>query len=637
MRKLGLIGALLTATLLVTLSPTAMPEAKADVDVYTTPGTHTVNGREWSTTCEPYSQTQRCRTEIKATVITQKGGRFVKTTGWTFNNLTYVASNRGLWAGNPLGGHAVVGGTAAWTADGRRWRTECDTATTGRNGCRSYIEARVIESAGSGYRWVTRWIFNNMVRFTTAPIDYPTAPPMSTAPSFLKGRRHLTLGNVVTQNMAGTKTKGTGRISNIELDPGGKLGTFRESYWSWSFDDAVESDYGRFRAPIPNRPTGCVAGSKEAADRRLIKVEALPGGTCDVRTARSFLQAPTVRYGTYEALQGNSIRLYWNNSPITETYRNVTPAGRTFSELTLTAASHPGAVNAVGFMFGSLRAPGAGRSLGTLVDAKAEGRAPTSATSMQWVQGLGSSQLVASKQTFRFWQYEKTGAGCIVTPAGTRARPGTGWHSYMCPVGSDGRMVWHHMVGQLVAEGNGLCTLGDTSGCVAAIPRTTSYTIPPGPVGTSIRGCRRSTTTTGWRRSWASRRASTRTRRARSHSCRCTRRSSGSRSVVVSGGAGYPRLHERDPARSDRARARVGDRAGSRRGIRARLRTARAGAAQETEASRPGRRAAALRRPPRPARPATGRGGARPGGLRAGLEASDRALHRVASLERPGR
>ena len=90
------------------LSTMAMQPAAA-LDVYTTPGTHHLNGRDWRTTCEPYSATTRCRTEIYATTVTQVGGRFVPRNGWYFNNLTYVASPRALWAGNPLG-H-----TGAWT------------------------------------------------------------------------------------------------------------------------------------------------------------------------------------------------------------------------------------------------------------------------------------------------------------------------------------------------------------------------------------------------------------------------------------------------------------------------------------------------------------------------------------------
>lgn len=39
-------------------------------------------------------------------------------------------------------------------------------ALTGKNGCRSFATAKVIEQTRSGYRQVTKEIFNNMVRFS---------------------------------------------------------------------------------------------------------------------------------------------------------------------------------------------------------------------------------------------------------------------------------------------------------------------------------------------------------------------------------------------------------------------------------------------------------------------------------------
>ncbi|GAA4895332.1 hypothetical protein GCM10025789_10990 [Tessaracoccus lubricantis] len=157
----------------------ATQPAQAEVDIYITPGNHNVNNRQWRTTCEPYSQTERCRTEIMATVVKYEDGKFVQTTDWAFNNLTYKASPRSLWAGNPLGY------TGAWTAtDGRKWRTECDTPATGRGGCRSYIEADVIASTPGGYEWQRQWIFNNMVRFSTPGTPGPTGP---SDPSEVKG------------------------------------------------------------------------------------------------------------------------------------------------------------------------------------------------------------------------------------------------------------------------------------------------------------------------------------------------------------------------------------------------------------------------------------------------------------------
>lgn len=134
------------------------------VDVYTTPGTHHVNGRDWSTTCEPYSQTKRCTTNIWATQVSHTGGRYVSTTGWVFNNMTYLPSPRKLWSKNNLGKNAN------WSANGRRWRTECDTAATGRNGCRSYIwsSAVVATKTSGGYRYSLKdqWVFNNIVQFS---------------------------------------------------------------------------------------------------------------------------------------------------------------------------------------------------------------------------------------------------------------------------------------------------------------------------------------------------------------------------------------------------------------------------------------------------------------------------------------
>ncbi len=140
--------------------------------VYNTPGYRVVNGREWRTTCEPYSQTKRCTATIKATTVTQVGGRFVVKNDYVFNNMTYLPSPRSLWKNNPLGGNGKVNANVSWTAtDGRKWRTECDTKLTGRGGCRTFAEADVIETISrpgqsNQYRWVTKEIFNNIVQFS---------------------------------------------------------------------------------------------------------------------------------------------------------------------------------------------------------------------------------------------------------------------------------------------------------------------------------------------------------------------------------------------------------------------------------------------------------------------------------------
>ena len=134
---------------------------------YTVPGFHmNLNGRDWYTSCEKYSQTERCRTEIWATQVRIVDGKFVRKTGWYFNNLTYLPyMKRAQWAHNPLGF------TNEWTAaDGRKWRTECDTAATGRGGCRSWILSTVYTAtpkASGGYTFGQRnqWVLNNIVMF----------------------------------------------------------------------------------------------------------------------------------------------------------------------------------------------------------------------------------------------------------------------------------------------------------------------------------------------------------------------------------------------------------------------------------------------------------------------------------------
>lgn len=146
-------------------------------DVYSAPGIRHVNGRQWLTTCEPYSVGQRCRTEIWATTVKQVDGQFVQTNDWVFNNLTYTGITRAKWGTNPLGN------TGSWTADdGREWRTECDTAVSGGNGCRTWAKASLITSdVVNGqriFRWTNDWVVNNLVRFGNTEPGQPVSGPV---------------------------------------------------------------------------------------------------------------------------------------------------------------------------------------------------------------------------------------------------------------------------------------------------------------------------------------------------------------------------------------------------------------------------------------------------------------------------
>ena len=84
-----------------------------------------------------------------------------------FNNLTYLPyMTRAQWADNPLGKTGTFTGT-----DGQPWRTECDTAATGGNGCRTYRWTTVYNAVKSektgGYDFTqeNKWVFNNLVLF----------------------------------------------------------------------------------------------------------------------------------------------------------------------------------------------------------------------------------------------------------------------------------------------------------------------------------------------------------------------------------------------------------------------------------------------------------------------------------------
>lgn len=145
---------------------------------YTTPGVREFNGRMWSTTCEDYSSTvKRCRAEIEATQVRIINGKYEFVTEFMFNNLTYLPSNRKNWTDNPLGKDGQ------FIKDGRVWKTECNTEWTGKNGCRSFIFASVIESTNVGGSWkfekVDKWLFNNVVQFTPVETTPPAPGPLN--------------------------------------------------------------------------------------------------------------------------------------------------------------------------------------------------------------------------------------------------------------------------------------------------------------------------------------------------------------------------------------------------------------------------------------------------------------------------
>ncbi len=231
-----LVALVLPLLVVGTATFTAPQHAAADdIDVYVTPGYQTIRGREWHTTCEKYSSTVgRCRTEIKATQVKLIKGRYVSTYGWVFNNLTYKAAPRSQWSNNNLGK------TAAWTTNGRKWYTECDSPTTGYNGCRSYIWATHVVAKGSGYQQIQSWVFNNMVRFSNDAYGMYSGTGNGTVT--------LPKGATEVYVKGGPAAASSGRFSVRGLDSSGKETEL-------AFDTSLQGQQGGGVIGLANRDT----------------------------------------------------------------------------------------------------------------------------------------------------------------------------------------------------------------------------------------------------------------------------------------------------------------------------------------------------------------------------------------------
>ncbi|AQP43516.1 discoidin domain-containing protein [Tessaracoccus flavus] len=101
---------------------------------------------------DPISPVEQVATlaEFNADTATDSGVDPTDPVGWAFNNLTYLPfMTRAQWANNPLGY------TGTWTAtDGSRWRTECDTALTGKNTCRTFRWTTVYNASPKPGGWL---------------------------------------------------------------------------------------------------------------------------------------------------------------------------------------------------------------------------------------------------------------------------------------------------------------------------------------------------------------------------------------------------------------------------------------------------------------------------------------------------
>lgn len=202
--------ALTVASVASSVAPGLGTPASADIGsaVYTTPGKHMVNGRQWRTSCEVYSTAvYRCRAEIWATQVKPRGSAsgYEVVQGWAFNNLTYLPASPEVWRNNPLAA------TGSFISEGRQWRTECGTAQTGSNACRSSILVDVIESSldRTGNRQFTpvkKWVLNNIVTFGSTPVAPLIARPQTCAVTVEGMELTLSAGQ---ESITAVRTSGT--------------------------------------------------------------------------------------------------------------------------------------------------------------------------------------------------------------------------------------------------------------------------------------------------------------------------------------------------------------------------------------------------------------------------------------------
>ena len=142
--------------------PLSYPVPAGMSPVYWSPGTRTVNGRLWQTTCETYSTGVRCFTKIWASQYVRSGSRYVVQIGWTHNSISYFAHDGSAWAGNVY----TTPGTRV--VNSRTWRTTCSpNVTIGSRTCRTDIWASLVSRtrlSNGSYRYFTYqgWTFVSM-------------------------------------------------------------------------------------------------------------------------------------------------------------------------------------------------------------------------------------------------------------------------------------------------------------------------------------------------------------------------------------------------------------------------------------------------------------------------------------------
>ena len=139
--------------------PLSFPVPSGMSPVYWLPGTRTVSGRLWRTTCETYSTGARCTSSIWASQYVRSGATYVVRAGWVHNSFTYFDHSSAAWSGNVY----VTPGTRS--LNGRTWSTSCSPQVSiGTRTCRTQIWASLVSRtrrSDGTYRYFTYqgWAF----------------------------------------------------------------------------------------------------------------------------------------------------------------------------------------------------------------------------------------------------------------------------------------------------------------------------------------------------------------------------------------------------------------------------------------------------------------------------------------------
>jgi spore germination protein YaaH len=147
-------------------STLTLPVSIPGAAVYTAAGYHTINGRQWHTTCERFgSASTRCWVFIYATQTVHTAAGYVTSNGWVFNNLTYTGPAP-AWNGSRL---ARPG---SFTSGGSNWRVTCTpNVSAGARVCIDSIWSSAISRTSNGaggytYSTTPKWVFNDVVKLS---------------------------------------------------------------------------------------------------------------------------------------------------------------------------------------------------------------------------------------------------------------------------------------------------------------------------------------------------------------------------------------------------------------------------------------------------------------------------------------